>query len=201
MHESLIQMPVLPQTRSLYAVYKHIMPNCCIVIMNNLSCMVKMRVWRDCSVTAAVWWECAVLWDACGNVCHFRNGGRVCEKALDMTGWPWMIYIFSSPPLSSHPLSIHPSLKSSGCKSPALSVLPYLTVLSSLSLSLSLSPCVCVCWSFLDSGWVFGDGQLAPDTSGSETYSYCNSCLTSNPKNISAHAQQLQARGEECFDS
>lgn len=132
-------MLILPQTRSLYAVYKYITLKRCIAIMNNLTCIVKIHTAKDRSVMAVFEWECAFPWEHAVEMSVTSGmGKRECENALDTTGWPWMIYIFSSPPLSSHPLSIHPSLKSSGCKSQALSVLPYLTVLSSLSLSLGM---------------------------------------------------------------
>ncbi len=136
---------ILLQTRSLYAVYKYITLKRCIVILNNLTCMGKIRAAEDCNVMAVFGWECAVPQEHAVEMSVTSGmGKRECENALTVNDLHLLILC----------PSIHPSLKSSGCKSQALSVLPYLTVLSSFIFSLSLSLSLSV-WGFLDSDSVF----------------------------------------------
>lgn len=115
----------------------------------------------------------------CGTVRHYINGKRRIVRECDTTGWPWMIYMFSAPPLSSHSQSIHPSLWSSGCKSELLSVPSYLTVLSSLSLYI-IDPISLSYLSFTLS-FCFCEKLLVPGSPGNEIHKCYDGCLTFHP--------------------
>lgn len=98
-HVSLIQTLILPQTRSLYAVYKYITLKRCIVILNNLTCIGKIRTAKDRNVMAVLGWECAVPQEHTVEMSVTSGMGKSeCENALTVND----LHLFSS--------SVHPSI-------------------------------------------------------------------------------------------
>lgn len=102
-------MLILPHTRSLYAVYKYITLKRCIVIMNNLTCIVKIRAAKDRNVRTVFGWE-QVEGTRCGNVCHFRNGKEsVGTRSTQLADREWSTSSLLHPSLLILCPSIHHS--------------------------------------------------------------------------------------------